>query len=213
MNTKTLLLLGALGAAGMTSAVAQTNVYSVNAVGYVNVPLPTGFSLIANQLNSTNNTIGSLLAGLPNFSNFYKFTPGSGFDIATLVFGAWDKPAITLNPGEGGFVNVGSASSVTFVGDVPQGNLTNTALAGFSIRSSMVPQAGRIDTLGLASALSNFDNLYKWNGNGYDIYTLTFGSWSLNGSPSGVPTVAVGEAFFLNLNNPISWVRSFSVNN
>ena len=72
MNTKTLLLLGALGAAGMTSAVAQTNVYSVNAVGYINLTLPTGFSLIANQLNSTNNTIGSLLTGLPNFSNFYK---------------------------------------------------------------------------------------------------------------------------------------------
>ena len=127
MNTKTLLLLGALGAAGMTSAVAQTNVYSVNAVGYINLTLPTGFSLIANQLNSTNNTIGSLLTGLPNFSNFYKFVPGTGFDIATLVFGAWDKPNLTLNPGEGGFVNLGSPGALTFVGEVPQGSLTNAA--------------------------------------------------------------------------------------
>lgn len=213
MNTKTLLLLGALGAAGMTSAVAQTNVYSVNAVGYINLTLPTGFSLIANQLNSTNNTIGSLLTGLPNFSNFYKFVPGTGFDIATLVFGAWDKPGLTLNPGEGGFVNLGSPGALTFVGEVPQGSLTNAAPAGFSIRSSMVPQSGSIDALGLTPLLSNFDNVYKWNGNGYDIYTLVFGSWSVNGSAGSAPTVAVGEAVFLNLNNPISWVRSFSVNN
>lgn len=213
MNTKTLLLLGVFGAAGLTSAVAQTNVYSVNAVGYVNVSLPAGFSLIANQLNSTNNSISSVLSGLPNFSNFYKFVPGSGFDIATLVFGTWDKPNLTLNPGEGGFVNVASPTTITFVGDVPQGSLTNAAPVGSSIRSSVVPQAGGIDALGLAATLSNFDNVYKWNGAGYDIYTLVFGSWSKNGSPSAAPAVAVGEAFFLNLNNPISWVRSFSVNN
>ena len=46
MRTKTLLLTAALSAAGIASSMAQ--VYSVNAVGYVNTPLVTGFNLISN---------------------------------------------------------------------------------------------------------------------------------------------------------------------
>ena len=46
MRTKTLLLTAALAAAGVVSSMAQ--VYSVNSVGYVNLTLPNGFSMIAN---------------------------------------------------------------------------------------------------------------------------------------------------------------------
>src|SRR5687767_7867980 len=123
MRTKALLLSAALFAAGLTVSTAQS-VYSVNAVGYVNLSLPTGYSMIANPLNTTNNTIGSLLTDLPNFSNLLKWT-GSGFNVATFAFGAWDQPNITLNPGEGAFVNLGSAATLTFVGEVMQGSLTN----------------------------------------------------------------------------------------
>ena len=46
MRTKTLILTAFVGALGIAGASAQ--VYSVNAVGYVNKSLPKGFSIVAN---------------------------------------------------------------------------------------------------------------------------------------------------------------------
>ena len=58
MRTKTLLLTAALSAAGIATSMAQ--VYSANAVGYVNKLIPTGFSMIANPVFGR-----KLLARLP----------------------------------------------------------------------------------------------------------------------------------------------------
>ena len=206
MRTKTLLLAAVLSAAGAATSFAQA-VYSVNAVGYVNKAIPVGFSMVANPLNTTNNTIGALFPSVPLFSNFYKWN-GTGFDIATFTPGGWDQPTITLDPGEGGFVNTTTAFTNTFVGEVMQGSLVNAIPVGFSIRSSKVPQAGAIDTLGLTN-LSTFDNVYKWNGTTYDIFTvLPGGAWD----PS-VPSLAVAESVFINAGAATSWNRTFSVNN
>ncbi|MGI8967228.1 MAG: hypothetical protein ACR2H1_14235, partial [Limisphaerales bacterium] len=157
--------------------------------------------------NTTNHPIGSLLPRVPNFSNFYSYN-GSGFTIATFAFGAWDQPNLPLAPGGGGFINTDTAFTNTFVGEVLQGSLTNPIPAGFSIRSSQVPQSGDVTTLGLTPTLSNFDNIYKYNGTGYTIYTLTFGSWS----PS-TPVIDIAESVFINAQAPTSWNRTFSVNN
>lgn len=204
MRTKTLLLTAAVVAAGM--AASQAQVYSVNAVGYVNLALPVGYTMIANPLNAPTNTIGALLTGLPNFSNLLKWT-GSGFTTATYSFGAWDQPNITLAPGEGAFVNIDTATTVTFVGEVMQGNLTNAVPVGFSIRSSKVPQAGGVTSVLGLSTLNNFDNLLQWKTNKYVTYTYAFGAWD----PSE-PQIGVGESFFLNTGAATSWNRTFSVN-
>jgi hypothetical protein len=206
MRTKTLLLTAAVFAAGLGASMAQ--VYSVNAVGYVNTRLTNQFTMISNPLNTTNNTIGSLLANVPDFSNFYRWN-GGAFDIATFI-GGWDHPEYTLNPGEGGFIGIDPGSlpfTITFVGDVMQGSLTNPIPAGYSIRSSQVPQAGGITSqLGLA-ALSDFDNLYKWVNDHYVIYTYVFGGWD----PSE-PVLNVGESVFINASTSGNWTRTFSVN-
>jgi hypothetical protein len=204
MRTKTLLLTAAVIAAGAVASQAQ--VYSVNAVGYVNKNVPVGYSMIANPLNATNNTIGSLITDAPNFSNLLKWN-GTSFDVATFVFGAWDTPNVTLNPGEGAFINTDTAFTITFVGEVMQGNLQNPVPAGYSIRSSQVPQTGGANALGLTT-LQAFDNLLKWNGNGYDIFTvLPGGAWD----PSE-PVINVGESVFLNTTAATSWDRTFNVN-
>jgi len=210
MRTKTLLLTAALGIAGMASTMAQ--VYSVNAVGYVNKPLVAGFTMVANPLNTTNNSIEFVLTGLPAGATAYRWT-GTTYAVSTY-FGIpgflWDS-TFNLNPGEGCFINMPSVGNMTFVGEVMQGNLTNPSPAGFSIRSSMVPQAGAVDTLGLTN-LTAGDTLYRWNTTtqGFVVHTY-FGIpgflWDI------VPSVEVGEAFFLNLQQPKNWVRSFSVNN
>ena len=60
----------------------MAQVYSLNAVGYINVTIPPGFSIVANQLNTTNNNLSPLLDsqiacdgsyGL-NACAFYKFS-------------------------------------------------------------------------------------------------------------------------------------------
>jgi len=208
MRTKTLILAAVLGAASVATSSAQ--VFSQNAVGYVNKAFPTGFTLFANPLNNTapnGNTLSNLFPSAPLFANFYKWT-GSGFNIATFTPGGWDQPNLTLTPGEGAFFNTDTAFTNTFVGDVMQGNLVNPIGTGFSIKSSQVPQSGAVDTLGLTN-LSTFDNLYKWNGSGYTIYTvLPGGGWD----PS-TPSLNVAEAAFINASVATSWNRTFSVNN
>ena len=74
MRTKTLLLTAALTAAGALTSMAQ--VYSVNIVGYINLNVPSGFSMIANQLNAaTDNTLETLMPTVPENTTIYKFNP------------------------------------------------------------------------------------------------------------------------------------------
>src|SRR5262245_9396280 len=63
MRTKTLLCAAAL-AAGVATSMAQSNVYSLNVVGYVNVTTLGGgnFNMMANPLNNTNNSLTNLFA-------------------------------------------------------------------------------------------------------------------------------------------------------
>lgn len=203
-------MCAALLAAGLATSVAQ-NVYSLNVVGYVNVPVvgSAGYTMIANPLNTTNNTIGSLIATPPDFTTLYKYT-GSGFAIASFVFGAWDDASFTLNPGEGAILQSPTAFTNTFVGEVMQGDLTNSFPAGYSIRSSMVPQAGTLTALGLTPAsLTDFDTVYQYNTTtqSYDIFSLVFGAWS-----PAEPSLKVGESVWLQTAAAGQWVRSFTVN-
>jgi hypothetical protein len=211
MRTKTLLLTAAVIAAGAVASQAQ--VYSVNAVGYVNSQVGPGFTLIANPLNTTNNTLGVLLPSPPDFTTVYKWNETSqGFDIATYFFGAWDHPEYTLNPGEGAVISTDTAFTITWVGEVMQGQLATAIPQNYSIRSSKVPQSGTLTQLAFPTP-NDFDTLYKWNtsSQAYDIFTYFFGSWS--GPTPGEPSIGVGESFFYSANAPLNWTRTFSVNN
>jgi hypothetical protein len=217
MRTKTLLLTAALSAAGVASSLAQ--VYSVNAVGYVNTTIVPRFNLVSNPLNNTEangNSIKSLFASLPFGTQIYRFN-GTGFDIATKddLVGDYDPPAVanaTVTPGQGVFVlNNGTQNqTVTFVGEVPQGNLTVNIPAGFSIVSSPVPQAGNIQT-DLQFNPASGDQLYFWDEptQKYSIHTwdADFASWDVN-----PPSLGVGEAIFIRKNAPGTWTRTFNVN-
>ena len=169
----------------------MAQVYSLNAVGYINVTIPPGFSIIANQLNTTNNNVSPLLdsyidggAGGINNCIFYKYVTGLGSPWQTLtpdyysVYNnnpgtpgnfPWDQQTATnttLNPGEAMFVRNFNSTNVvvTFVGTVLQGQLTNTTIVGqgFNLVSSLVPQAGRVDVdLGLPEV--DGDVVYVYN--------------------------------------------------
>jgi hypothetical protein len=187
----------------------MAQVYSQNIVGYVNVDVTASqFALIANPLDTTDNTLGGVLttaAGVQDFDNYYQWT-GSGYNIATYSFGAWDNPTIPFAPGGGGFYLSGASHTLTFVGEVMTGSLSNPIPAGFSVVSSQVPEAGDADTLGLSPALADFDNVYSWNGTSFSIATKTFGSWDTGSAPA----IGVGQAVFVNSAAGGTWTRDFN---
>ncbi len=212
MRTKTLLLSAAVGVAGMVAASAQT-VYSVNAVGYVNVDVPAGYSIIVNPLETSDNTLAGLLpvGSVPRFSQILKWDAG-GFVIYTMGTTGWGAGATaTLNPGEGAFINVAAAQTITFIGEVKQGALSIPLASGYSLVGSQVPQAGTTTELALDSALARFDQVLTWNNasGGYNIFSRTATGWS----GGNVPSVNVAEGFFVNVGAATSWDRTFSVNN
>jgi hypothetical protein len=171
MRTKTLLLSAALGALSSASLMAQ--VYSLNAVGYINVTCPPGFSTVANQLNNGTNFIDILNAQIlanPNAflgDEVFKLSaPNGSYTIwqvgsrgissgipLTPVNGA-AAAVVTFNPGEAIFFNNVQTTNITltFVGTVltgsptntPANGLTNLLSPGFNFVSSMVPVAGSV---------------------------------------------------------------------
>jgi hypothetical protein len=211
MRTKTLLATAVLSAAGVATSMAQ--VFSVNAVGYVNVKVPPGFSLIANQLNAPDAKLSALIPTAPAGTTVYKFN-GTAYEIASFddLDNAWVGPAITLSPGEGAFIRNPTAAefTVTFVGEVPAGSLSNPLPAGFSIRSSQVPQAGKITTdLGFPAGAG--DVIYQFNST-TDQYVINSFDDLDNAWVPAEPTVAVGESFFVKKAAAGNWTRNFSVN-
>lgn len=212
MRTKTLLFTAVLGAAGILTSMAQTNVYSVNVVGYVNVTITNGqYAMIANPLNSTNNTIGSLLNTVPPGTQAFRWN-GSGY--TPYIFDEFDMRWLpdgnaSLAPGEGMFVknNTTTNFTITFVGEVLQGTLTTPLPAGYEIRSSKVPQAGRV-TADLGMPAQPGDQVFKWNGTGYDPYI--FDEFDNAWLPRD-PSIAVGESFFVRKNAATTWTRTFTV--
>ena len=214
MRTKTLLLTAALSAAGALTSMAQ--VYSVNIVGYVNLAIPHGFSMVANQLNnSVNNQLATVIPTPPNASFFYKFNNAtSSYTIDDYTDGSWEgdtSGTMTLNPGEGVFVNATDAFTATFVGEVQL--VSHVPVPhGFSIISSPIPQQGLLDPdLGYVPGNGDFVYQFQNASSSYRINDFADGAWE--GDDGGAsPTIHVGEAFFLfNNNAPHNWDRIFTV--
>ncbi len=189
---------------------AQSNVYSLNVVGYVNKTYTPGFTIIANPLNATNNTIANILPNAPFFATVYRYVNGN-YDPANSYFGAWTDPNMLLAPGQGAwlYVPAGPNYTNTYVGEVLQGSLTNTLIAGFNLVGTKVPQQGGVQTVhNVVPAF--FDTVYRYDSGVQDYYPSQsyFGSWS----PSE-PDIAVGEGFwYYNASGADNnWVRNFSV--
>lgn len=209
MRTKTLLLTAALAAAGAVTSMAQ--VYSVNAVGYVNLTIPAGFSIIQNPLKAADNSVAAVIAAPPDNTVLYIFSGGK-YKVDSFSGGSWDDGTEAILPGQGFFIKnqSGAAFTLTFVGEVMQGNLSTPLAAGFNLVGSQVPQAGIVDTdLGLTPGENDVVYQFLPATQKYAVDSFSGGSWDTATGPS----VGVGEAFFYkNSNAATSWNRTFSVN-
>lgn len=120
MRTKTLALCAAALAAGALSSMAQSNVYSLNIVGYANVKIVGGNGMYANPFNhDVNNSATNIFTLAPlddgganpnNLMNaFYVLTfNGIGFD---SVYYENDFTANNLGAGFSGWATDGSGST------------------------------------------------------------------------------------------------------
>jgi hypothetical protein len=209
MRTKLLLLSAAALVAGVASSMAQSNVYSVNVVGYVNQTLPAGaLTAVANPLSDGTNTLDSVFGGLfPNKSTAQIWT-GSGFSLSSRS-GSW-VPNFAIPPGVGVFVTAKTAYTNTYVGSVLAnvgGSVTNVLPGGVLIFvGSQIPYAGTLNTSNLnLTSLPAKSQAQLWNGAGYDLSSLS-GTWSPD------RPVNVAQGFFLNSKAPTNWVQVLPAN-
>jgi len=213
---------------------AQTNVYSLNIVGYVNLSLPPGFSMIACQFQTTNNTIASLLndaSGVYDGIQIYKWN-GTGFSLDTgdsalsPYANGWDNNGvITLNPGEAAWLKNPRTTNVNvvFLGTVPSGTLSVSVKGpgAFNMISSPVPVAGDVVTNPIMNLTNygNGDKVYVYNNpGGFTTYTvdIPLGSegYQSQWDAPGDPQVNVGQGFWYltsKTTSSFTWTENFSV--
>lgn len=190
---------------------AQSNVYSLNIVGYVNKTIPSGYSLIANPLKAgvTNgaNEIMTLVDG-----SIYLTWNGTGYDYVSYDsgLGGWIdasfNPSVppSLSPGKGFFFfNPVAAYTNTWVGEVvPAPGATNslTLPSGYSLVGSVLP-ASATQITAAPIRLPQVDGMVilGWTGTAYSYvsYDSGLGGWiDVNFNPSTEPGYTVGDGFF-----------------
>ena len=224
MRTKALLCAAGILAAGAATSMAQ-NVYSLNVVGYVTKTVPQAgkYVLLANPLTTANNTIGGLIDTNPatglkwngtSFNSYKRVAFSPGWTPSTA-------PTVSLNPGEGFFIQSPPASTTditnVFIGEALQsfsansaGSMSNYLAAGYNLLGSQVAVSNNIAALGLVIPFSSSpqNQVLKWSvaGQTYNPFKrLSFG-WT-----PAEPGVDVGEGFFAQVAAPQSWVQNFTV--
>jgi hypothetical protein len=198
-------------------------VYSVNIVGYVNLTLGPGYSLVANQLNaSPNNGLDAVFPSVPLESQVQKFV-NNNFTVdiydgtSWLDGGTGDPSTTTVSPGEGFFFFNPTATAITstLVGEVITGNgITVPLPAGYSLVSSKVPQDISL------TAANGFPQVLEmqyqsFTGTGFNVLINDGAGWldAATGDPADArPTVGQGFFIFNPDATAHNWVRDFNPN-
>jgi len=220
-----MLISALLGALSSVSVMAQTNVYSLNVVGYINVSIAPGWSILTCPLVcSPDNTLNTLLPNTNGYFNqvgppalhtlVYAWTPGQGYVVQEEAVVAsvnnsntgwrYGGADIALSPGSAAFVyNPFSAPlSATWVGTVVSGtNLVNPLVPGWNLVGSIVPASGDLVTNSLIMLTNGQkqDLLYT-----YDpvltwteyTYNAADAAWTEGGVVTDPVTTNITQGFF-----------------
>jgi len=216
-------------AAGVATSMAQ-NVYSLNIVGYYNVPLTHPLNVIACQLvtGSPANRMDQVLpwsdgdnVQIWNGTSWKLYGMDSGSATLYTDSNGADLPLTglpVLSPGIGFLYGKNSSiTNVTIVGQVPTGTNSYTFGSGLQAIASLDPYAGLIRTTNASNSvgcpLPLYSNVQFWTGSSWALYTYDDGSSTFWYGPTGAevaePSVAVGQGFFMGNNSggSITWTQ------
>jgi hypothetical protein len=208
------LLLSAFWLSAASAAWGQSNVYSINIVGYVNLMLFPGDNLIASQLGTTNDTLNNVLAaGVADGSTLSKwdplanrFLPTSTYDAATA---SWSIN-YSLTYGEGALLHSPASATNTFVGEVDPALVDTSGGGTISFANWHPNYASGLYLLSCPVPLGNAsfaqvvgrDPLNGEWVETLDASTQTYSITTFHGGTgwdNGDPTLAVGQAAFFDL--------------
>jgi hypothetical protein len=212
MRTKALLGLAAL-AVGLSTSVAQ-NVYSLNVVGYVNVSLQANKAhFLAIPLADINgnyyitNTI--VLDDSQDFAEVFQWAGTTWSSPATWFAGSWDTPLVISN-GVGFFLLSQANSTLTFVGQVPQGTISYNIPPGVSTLANQIPVTTNFpgSTVG-----NNFDEIFWWNQTGQNWAgpSTFFAGWDYDATGNGPVIGPAQGVFYINTAAAIPFTQNFTV--
>lgn len=178
-------------------------------VGYYNTMMQPGVNLVANQLNTADNSINSVLT--PNYplldgATFTKWN-GSSFLTPSIYDATTDSWSInySLNLGEGGYLTTPTLFTNTFVGEVvlyPPIGLTpwtpNYA-AGLHLISAPIPMASSLDLMfapavGRAPVDGEGVAILDPMTQTYSFHVYMFGGWFDENLNSSAAILSVGHA-------------------
>jgi hypothetical protein len=226
MRKTALVGLAALAASALTM-MAQSNVYSLNVVGYVNTVFPADkYVLVVAPLDAGTNNLTTLIPSAPNGTRVLTWNATSqGYDGTQPAYSTksskW-SPDNAIPAGKGFFVTAkGAAFTNTWVGNVWQGALSNSLSgnSGYDLIGSLVPIGGSLTTNVLAQYPGvNGDRILTWNvtNQAYDgtqpAYSSKSSRWSPDDATAGFSGVQPAQAFFLiRKGAPVVYVRNFTV--
>ncbi len=192
-------------------------------VGYVNVPLPPGYSFVANPLDNNDNGLNTIIPEAPDGTRTYVwsvtdqvFLPPATFHTNTIPPG-WTTN-FDLPPGKGFVLFVPYSWKHTFVGTVLEGWLTNFVAGGskFSLIGNMPPVSSSMSGIRFPRLDGGEVFLFRRGtqkfSNAYN-YFHGFGWFDPDGADgTNGPLCTVAESFFVRNPGPdTNWIQNFNV--
>lgn len=182
---------------------------SATVLGFVSITLPPGFSLIANPFQRGNNIVAESFKGWKDGTTVNKFdTLLVRLTENAVKNGKWTNSNMQLFPGEGAifFNPTDDYKTHSFVGEVREGSSTVPIPSGFSLRSSLVPQAGNLlDDLKFPISEGDVVHLFDRDRQKYTLHPYENGKWT-----AGAPVLSMGEAFWVAKAEPGNWSKTLS---
>ncbi|HAM72391.1 MAG TPA: hypothetical protein DCM86_12185 [Verrucomicrobiales bacterium] len=180
------------------AAVSGVATASTLASPVYDVPLPPGWSLVANPLQPSDPHIAAMLPTPPAEMEYDRFNPvGGDYTTTAFVNGVWVDPSVTLGQGEGGFLlNPGLTPwSLVLTGAVAPNPAAVTLHPGLNLLCLNTPVAGNLRLL-----INNFPFVANDTVQQVDPETKGLVTHTFNGQQwDTVPVLNLGESIFINL--------------
>jgi hypothetical protein len=203
MNRKSLRLLLLLGVWCLASLARTTHAAGI--IGYANIYMNQGFSLINNPFygsSSSDSNLNTFMSGAPDGAVIHRFNPSTQSYTEGINFfsgvgwrtasGDPNDPALLIAPGEAYWIESPRAWTTTVVGLVNLGTNINPILANYNLKADVIPASGLLQTT-LSFPAQIGDTVWKWTNS-------ALSAFSYDGSTPWVtnePSIVAGEGFIV----------------